>query len=307
MKYFFSLIRYPNLLMLALSQLIFRYGFLHLHEVPLALNDWQFVLLVIATVCLAAGGYIINDIMDSATDWINKPDKVIVGKHISEYNAYNYYIGLNVVGVAIGFYLSNVIEHSGFSALFIVIAGTLYLYATNFKQSLLVGNIIVSLLVALSVIIVGIFDLYPMATPENKDYLSIFFEIILDFAFIAFWLNLIREIIKDIEDYPGDLKQGMNTLPIVLGIETTTKVVFGLTLIPTAGIIYYVLTYLYTLQGASAYILVGVVGPLIYLLIKIWSAKQKQDFSHLSKVVKIIMLLGLLSILVITLNMKYHA
>ena len=115
------------------------------------------------------------------------------------------------------------------------------------------------------------------------------------------------EIIKDIEDYPGDLKQGMNTLPIVLGIETTTKVVFGLALIPTAGIIYYVLTYLYTLQGASAYILVGVVGPLIYLLIKIWSAKQKQDFSHLSKVVKIIMLLGLLSILVITLNMKYHA
>lgn len=307
MKYFFSLIRYPNLLMLALSQLIFRYGFLHLHEVPLALNDWQFVLLVIATVCLAAGGYIINDIMDSDTDLINKPDRVVVGKHISEYNAYNYYIGFNVVGVAIGFYLSNVIEHSGFSALFIVIAGTLYLYATNFKQSLLVGNIIVSLLVALSVIIVGIFDLYPMATPENQDYLSIFFEIILDFAFIAFWLNLIREIIKDIEDYPGDLKQGMNTLPIVLGIETTTKVVFGLALIPTAGIIYYVLTYLYTLQGASAYILVGVVGPLIYLLIKIWSAKQKQDFSHLSKVVKIIMLLGLLSILVITLNMKYHA
>lgn len=307
MKYFFSLIRYPNLLMLALSQLVFRYGFLNLHDIPLTLNDWQFVLLVVATVCLAAGGYIINDIMDSDTDLINKPERVVVGKHISEYNAYNYYIGFNVVGVAIGFYLSNVIEHAGFSALFIVIAGTLYLYATNFKQSLLVGNIIVSLLIALSVIVVGIFDLYPMATPENKAYLSIFFEIILDFAFIAFWLNLIREIIKDIEDYQGDLKQGMNTLPIVFGIENATKVVFGIALIPTAGIIYYVLTYLYTLQIASAYILLGVIGPLVYLLVKIWGAKQKQDYSHLSKVVKIIMLLGLMSILVITLNMKYHA
>ena len=100
---YLKLIRYQNLLMLALMQLIFRYGFLELQNIPLALADWQYVLLVLATVCIAAGGYIINNIMDVETDTENKPENVIVGKFISETKAYNLYIGFTVIGVAIGF------------------------------------------------------------------------------------------------------------------------------------------------------------------------------------------------------------
>ncbi len=288
-------------------QLVLRYGFLQPQDIPLALNDWQFILLVLATVCLAAGGYIINDIMDSETDFINKPEKVLVGQHISEYDAYNYYIGFNIVGVGLGFYLSNVIDSAGFSALFIIIAATLYLYATSLKQSLLVGNIIVSLLLALSVIIVGIFDLYPVITPDNQSVMSIFFEILLDYAFVVFFINLLREIVKDMEDINGDYNQGMKTLPIVLGVQRTAKVVFALSLLPTLCIVYYVLTYLFQLQIASLYILVAIVGPLVYFAVKIWSAKLKTDFSTLSKLLKIVLFLGILSILIITINMKYHA
>ncbi len=307
MKHLLQLIRYKNLLMLALMQLVLHFGFLKPQGIPLALADWQFILLVIATVCLAAGGYIINDIIDTDTDLINKPDQMIVGKHLSEYVAYNYYIGFNITGVGIGFYLSNFIGSAGFSALFIVISATLYLYATNFKQSLLVGNILISLLVSLSVIIVGIFDLYPIINPENKDFLSVLFEIILDFSLMAFLLNLLREIVKDTEDIDGDYNQGMRTLPIVLGIQRTAKVVFVIALLTTLMIVYYLLTYLFQLQIASLFILITVVGPLLYFLIKIWSAKHKTDFSKLSTVLKIIMFLGVLSIVIITINMNQHA
>src|SRR6218665_2372627 len=101
---FLKLIRYKNLLMLAFMQLLFRYAFLKQQNIPLALADWQYGLLVLSTVLLAAAGYVINDIFDVATDSINKPNKVIIGKGISETRAYNIYIGLNIIGVAIGFY-----------------------------------------------------------------------------------------------------------------------------------------------------------------------------------------------------------
>ena len=96
-----KLIRYQNLLMLAFMQLIFRYGFLKFQNIPLALTDWHYGLLVLATVAIAAGGYIINNILDVETDSDNDPENVIVGKTISEISAYNMYIGFTIIGVAI--------------------------------------------------------------------------------------------------------------------------------------------------------------------------------------------------------------
>ncbi len=158
MKYL-KLVRYQNLLMLAFMQVLFRYAFLKQQNIPLALADWQYALLVLSTVLLAAAGYVINDIFDVATDSINKPNEVIIGKGISETRAYNIYIGLNITGVAIGFYLSNVILRPSFATIFILIASLLYFYSTSLKQIMILGNFIVALLLALSVIIIGIFDI----------------------------------------------------------------------------------------------------------------------------------------------------
>lgn len=308
MKAFFKLIRYQNLLMLALMQLLFHYGFLKQQPgLVLALSDFQYILLVLATVAIAAGGFVINNIMDQETDRINKPENVVVGKSISETMAYNIYIGCNIIGVGIGFYLSNIIGKAGFSALFIVIAATLYLYATSLKQSLLIGNLIVALLLSVSVIVVGIFDLYPMINETNQPQMSVLFRILLDYAVFAFMINFIREIVKDIEDIDGDYNTGMSTLPIVLGKARTAKVAFALAFIPIAGLLYYINQNLLGLQYVLFYLLLFVIGPLLYFLIKIWSAKSKADFHHLSTVLKLIVLFGILSIVVITLNMHYHA
>lgn len=290
-------------------QLIFRYGFLELQNIPLALADWQYILLIVATVFIAAGGYIINNIFDVETDTANKPKNVIVGQYISETKAYNLYTGFTIIGVALGFYLSNVISKPSFASLFIVIAATLYFYATSLKQSLLIGNLIVALLLSFSVIIIGIFDLFPLTNQENRPVLGLLFGILLDYAIFAFIINFIREIVKDLQDVNGDSNQGMNTLPIVLGVIKTTKLVFVLSFIPVILTLNYIYSNLFAsgLLYGTLYGLVFILAPLLYFTIKIWSAKTTQDFHHLSTVLKWILFFGILSIVVISLNIKYNA
>lgn len=306
---FLKLIRYQNLLMLAFMQLIFRYGFLKLQNVPLALAEWQYGLLVLCTVLLAAAGYVINDIFDQDTDIENKPKDVIIGKKITEAKAYNIYAALNITGVAIGFYLSNVILKPGFAVIFILIAATLYIYATSLKQMLLLGNIIVALLLSFSVVIIGIFDLYPVIDQENQAIMANLFSILLDFALFAFMINFMREIVKDLEDIKGDSNQGMKTLPIVLGMDKTSKLASILALIPTVFLLVYINNYFMAnnLLITTIYAFVFVVGPLLFFSIKIWSAKTKKEFHKLSLLLKWILFFGIISIAIITLNIKYNA
>ncbi len=288
-------------------QLIFRFGFFKLQNIPLALADWHYGLLVLSTVLIAAGGYVINNIFDQNTDYENKPNDVIVGKSITETQAYNIYFALTVSGVVLGFYLSNVIQKPGFASIFILIAATLYLYATSLKQMMIIGNIVVALLLSFSVIIIGIFDLYPATALENQQQMSVFFSILLDYAVFAFMINILREIIKDIEDIDGDYNQGMNTLPIVVGKSITSKIVLGLSFIPLFIIIYYINKYLLDLVWVTIYMLLFVCGPLVFFIIKMWTAKSKKEFHVLSLVLKWILFFGILSVVVISLNMKYNA
>ncbi|HSD08969.1 geranylgeranylglycerol-phosphate geranylgeranyltransferase [Flavobacterium sp.] len=306
---YLKLIRYQNLLMLALMQLLFRYGFLNFQSIPLALNEWQYLLLVFATIMIAAGGYVINNIMDQATDNDNKPNQVIVGKSITEVTAYNVYFLVTVLGVGAGFYLSNVIGKPGFAAIFIVISATLYLYATSLKQMLLIGNFVVALLLAFSVIIIGVFDLLPAINTENKVIMADLFSILLDYAIFAFVINFIREIVKDLEDINGDYNQGMNTLPIVLGIKRTAKLVLVLSLIPLVLVVLYIKKYFFAfdLYLATIYALIFIVAPLIYFPVKMIDAKNSKDFHHLSIVLKLVILFGLFSIAIVTYNILHHA
>lgn len=304
---FLKLIRYQNLLMLAFMQLIFRYAFFKIQDIPVALADWQYGLLVLSTVLIAAGGYVINNILDQKTDAINKPNNVIIGKTISETTAYTLYMALTVAGVAIGFYLSNVILKPSFAAVFILIAATLYLYATSLKQIMIVGNSIIAILLSCSVIIIGVFDLLPAIDAGNQQQMRIVFSILLDYAIFTFFINILREIIKDIEDVDGDYNQGLGTLPIVIGKSRTAKIVFGLSFVPILLLLYYINSYLLNLIYTTIYLLLFVMGPLFYFTVKVWSAKSKKEFHTLSLLLKWIMFFGILSVVIISLNMKYNA
>jgi len=139
--------------------------------------------------------------------------------------------------------------------------------------------------------------------------MSVLFSILIDYAIFAFMINFIREIVKDLEDVNGDYNQGMSTLPIVMGVQRTSRVVFGLSFIPLVVLLYYTNEYFAAgnLYVTMIYTLSCVVGPLLYFTIKSWSAKTKKDFQHLSKVLKLVLLFGIISIAVVAYNIKYHA
>jgi len=305
---FLKLIRYQNLLLLALMQLVFRFGYLELIKIPLSLFYWQYSLLVFATVLIAAGGYVINDIFDQETDEINKPEKVIIGRHISESKAYTIYSSLTIAGVACGFVLANSVSHPNFAVLFVLIATLLYFYASTLKQIALVGNIVVAVLLAFSVIIIGIFDIIPNTFDINRAQMGLAFSILFDYAKFAFIINLVREIIKDIEDVNGDNSQGIRTLPIIIGTKKTTIIAFILLLIPTLYLFYYINNNLFSnnLYYSIFYLLALVIAPMIFCLIKIGNAKEKSDFLFISQLLKWIIFFGILSVAVITLNIKYN-
>ena len=292
-----NIIRWKNLLMIALVQLLIKYALLEPFGVSTSLNGLRISILIIATICIAAAGNIINDINDIETDAINKPNKIIVGKNISEKTAYNLFIIFNVTGVGFGFYLSHLVGKSAFFSLFIIVSVLLYVYTTYLKRTLLVGNIIISILVALSLIFVGIFELLPSITSINRETQLTFFKVILDYAMFAFIINLLREIVKDIEDIDGDYKTGMNTLPIAIGRERAKNVLIILNFIPLLGIIYYINSSLYKQPIVVGYFLLLIVGPLIYNSIKLFTAKTKNDFHQISSIYKLIMLFGMLSLL----------
>ena len=307
MKYL-KLIRYQNLLLLAFMQLLFRYGFLKFQNIFLSLNDWQYALLVLATVLIAAAGYVINDILDQETDYDNNKGNVIVGKLISEKAAYNLYFVLNITGVGIGYYLANLINKPSFAGAFIIISATLYMYATSLKQMLLIGNIVVALLLSFSVIIIGLFDLLPATYEGNQTEMGVMFSILIDYAIFAFIINLIREIVKDMEDVEGDYNNGMSTLPIAIGLGKTSKIVGVLGIIATLILLWYINSNLMSskLYYAVIYGLLFVVAPMIFFVVKVWNAKTKEDFRLLSTVLKWIIFFGILSILAVNLNIMQN-
>ncbi len=301
MIHFFKLIRWKNLIMIALVQYLIKYAlllpFFESHGVFTTLKPLGFAILVLATIFIAAGGYIINDIYDVETDTVNKPDQLIINKYISEKSALTLFIIMNVFGVGLGYYLSNGIGKSGFFVIFIIASALLYIYSSYLKQVLLVGNIVVSLVVSLSILLVGVFELLPALTDTNRVVQITFFKIILDYAIFAFMINLVRELVKDIEDIDGDYKVDMRTLPIVLGRERANKIVFTLSLIPLVSVVYYVITYLYKQPLVVGYFLVLVIAPLIYISIKLFSAEQKSSYKHISLMLKLVMLTGMFSLL----------
>jgi 4-hydroxybenzoate polyprenyltransferase len=283
-------------------QVVFRLGFLEKQNITLALTHFQFLLLVLASILLAAGGFVINDIFDQDIDAINKPNKVVVGKYISEEKAYYLYSFCTICGVALGMYVSNVIQKPAFLSLFMFIAVLLYFYASTLKSAPLLGNIVISGLVAFSVLILALFDLYPMLNYNDIRNSTIVFSILKDYAFFAFAVNLIREIVKDCEDIIGDKLQNCKTLAVVIGLSKTNKIIAFFLVIFAAYLIYHCFNFLMygSLIYVTFYLFITVIAPMLYCTIQIWNAKESKEYHKISVILKMILFFGILSIVLIT-------
>jgi 4-hydroxybenzoate polyprenyltransferase len=110
-------------------------------------------------------------------------------------------------------------------------------------------------LFAFSLLIVGLFDLLPAITFLNQEHQSFIFSILLNYSFFAFYIILMREIVKDIEDIDGDKNGNLSTLPIILGRKRTSYIVFGMSVLAMFGTVYYIYIHLYNYTSAVVYFL----------------------------------------------------
>ncbi|QIE58961.1 UbiA family prenyltransferase [Rasiella rasia] len=294
---FLRIVRPVNLLLLLFTQVAIKYGFFEPLGIDVAMGHIDFGFLVVATLCIAAAGNVINDIHDVAIDTINKPGRVILGTKISEKKAYNFYLVLNVLGVGAGFLVANRLGHPGLAAIFIGISILLYSYASYLSTIVVLSNLVISILVACSLLVLIIFDIYPVII-ENPTALQITAATtIVWFAASAFYLNLLREIVKDIQDVNGDKNGGRNTLAIVLGRSRTTTIVFGLGLIALFALLWFTNTYLYNFKTVNSYFIFLIGAPLLYFCIRAWNAKRAKDYMVLSWILKLVMFTGVCSLL----------
>ncbi len=290
---YLKLIKYDNLLIIALAQLCIKYGLFEPFGIAITLNGFGIALLIIATLSIAAAGNIIIEIYDQE----NVSSKSLINRTITEKSANRLFIILNVIGVLIGFYLANLIGRPGFAALFVLISGIFYIYASYLKEVLVVKNIIIGLLAALSLVTVGIFDLLPAITPKNRESQTVIFSIILDYAIFAFLIVILREIIKDCLNIDRDHNTGMTTIPIAMGKIRTIKLVGLLGALPIAAVVYYIYTYLFSNSQAVIFVLVLLVAPLLYFVIKSLTAESDKHLVILKGLLKIILLIASLSLL----------
>ncbi|MGF7215291.1 4-hydroxybenzoate polyprenyltransferase [Spirosoma lacussanchae] len=274
---FLRLIRVQNLLIVVLTQFLARIALVGPREQWLQiLVDPTIWLLSFSTVCIAAAGYIINDYFDIKIDLVNKPDRVVIGRYLKRRVALVAHQSLNVIGCLIGLYLSRWVF-----VVDVVSVSLLWFYSANLKRQPVTGNIVISLLTALSLIVLAVYY------RQNADMLLIY-------ALFSFGISLVREIIKDMQDIRGDARFGCRTLPIVWGLRRTKYLLYVLiaSFITTLFLIADSLNN-WRLEVIFLILLV----PLTWLTYRLVYADKRSDFGYLSTLCKLIMLMGVLSMI----------
>ncbi|SHG98422.1 4-hydroxybenzoate polyprenyltransferase [Chryseolinea serpens] len=266
----FKLTRFGNLVIIAFAQ-YFTARFL---IGPQTFTDLHLAILSLSTVCIAAAGYIINDYYDVKIDYINKPERVVIGKQITRRYAILFHVVLSSAGILLGLILSWRIGAVNVFSVFL-----LWLYSNSLKRLPFVGNLMVAMLTGLSIYVV---DLYYGAHSA----------MVIIYAVFAFFMTLVREIIKDMEDLKGDNTFGCKTLPIVLGMRRTKVIIYAILAIFSATV--FALNVLYEALPLQYYV-VFLFLPLLWLFYRLLRADMKKDFAWLSAFCKVIMLLGISS------------
>jgi len=302
---YIKIIRPLNLLIIILTMGLLRFcvvePFFGLGNAAPAMNYYDFGLLLLATLLIAAGGYVINDYYDRAIDAVNKPKKIIAGKSISLKTLKPYYFILTALGVLTGLWLAIRIDYLLLSLIFPVVAIMLWYYSVKYQKTYLAGNLMIALMSGLVVLIVWIAEMFallahPVKYVEVINQVKIVGWITLAYTLFAFLVTLVREILKDIEDMQGDNAHGYRTLPIVSGFRKARAIaamVTGLVVL-ALGIFQYYL-YLHGFTLVFWYLMVAVQSLLLYLIYQTVKSQTKEDFNFASNVSKIIMIAGILS------------
>jgi 4-hydroxybenzoate polyprenyltransferase len=279
------IIRPLNLFLIAILQIVALYSLGEYNY--LLYNPEKTLYLIASTLLIAAGGYIINDYFDIKIDQINKPDKVVIGISLSRRLA----IILHITFTASGLFLAWLVNYTTL-ALAAISALLLYFYSSSYKKQFLIGNLVIAILGAMSIVICQAYIGY---LHQGK---------VLAYAVFAGLITLIREVVKDQEDIRGDEAFQSTSLAIVLGLRKTKTFLLSITaLLLLAILVYPFLAWSFYEDSTQrffiymAYIAVGVLAPLLLFIFRLVKADTQSEFHNMSGLLKFIMLNGILSMI----------
>lgn len=298
-SYYLKLIRWKNLVFIAYTFYLLKFQLFQNSLVEQKLTVFQFLILLFSVLLITAAGYIFNDINDVKADLINKPNNMIVSTKINYEKAHQWYKITNTIGVVLGISLCLQLGNPSYSFFFIVATLLLYYYSKYLKGKPLIGNLLVSTLISISIFLPAIFDLNFENSNQQTTKIKV---IVFVLAFFSFCLNLIREIIKDIEDINGDFKLNLRTFPILFGRDRSKKLAIYLCAITLFFLTYMILTLNEIDKYLNLYVFLFVVIPLLYTTFKIKKATTTKMFHKISMYLKIIMFLGVNTLLFLSKN-----
>lgn len=310
---FFKLIRWKNLLILLGTLtflwwvLIFNVG--RILNMPIFLEINHFAALAFSTICIMAAGNIINDYLDIKIDLRNKPERVVIGTIISKRWAIALHSILNIIGIGIAGYLGYRLNNPWLVTMQISCTMLLWVYSTHLKRMYVVGNFVVACLTGFAVLLLLFYE------PMLKTFLQnpVFLHqnptvklnpayVIIVYSFFAFMLTWMREIVKDMEDFKGDKEEGCMTMPIKDGLQKTAHFFRSLGLITSLPLLYVVYELIsHEIWSIGLVMLLLLVIPLLYISLGITKKATQNHYSKWSRYLKFIMLLGIFTILLITL------
>lgn len=305
MKHWLKLLRVKNLLIVAFTQLVvyMTVNFEFLSQNERILHPSLFLLLMLSTLLITGAGYIINDYFDVKIDSINKPRDLIITNHISSKKALLAHNVLNIIAVIIAAYVAYSVGLTWLVLTQIISITLLVFYSTHFKKMSVIGNVVVSVMTALSVFILYLFEpaLHGYLFSKEiivQEKINPAFHIVIVSVF-AFLLNWMREIIKDIEDLKGDYELGCKTYPIVHGLRKSVNLVHAINICTMLILIFCMLSLFHLDKYLSAIILLIPLVGLMYFSFKLPLLSSFRQFGRLSALLKWLMVIGLLDLLVI--------
>ncbi|MEC3964902.1 geranylgeranylglycerol-phosphate geranylgeranyltransferase [Flagellimonas halotolerans] len=275
----FSVVRGYNILVITLAQYLASIYILA-PNIPLrkVVLDLNLFLIVTASALTIASGYIINNFYDAEKDLINKPTKSMLDRLVSQRFKLTTYFILNFLAVFAASYIS-------FKAVLFFSAYIfgIWIYSHKLKRIPFLGNLVSSTLAIAPFFVVFV-------------YYQNFQTVIFVHAVFLFLLILAREMIKDLENMAGDMAQNYKTIPIIYGqnvSKTIISLLIVLTLFPALLLIKaFDVGYMYLYFMAC-------IAFLILFLFLLWRANGKKHYVWLHNIIKLIIVVGVFSILLI--------
>ncbi|MFV8467300.1 geranylgeranylglycerol-phosphate geranylgeranyltransferase [Flavobacterium sp. LB1P62] len=294
----FSVVRGYNIPIIILAQYLSAIFILAPEKRALdILLDFNLFILVIASSLAIASGYIINNFYDSQKDLINRPNKSMLDRLVSQKTKLSVYFALNFIVALMALFVSWRV-FLFFSAYIF----SIWFYSHKIKKYPIIGNLTASLLAVLPFFAILLYFYIQIPFEEIENYERQLAVIFAHAAFL-FLLILIREMVKDLENLRGDLANDYKTIPIVYGEEISKKTITILTILAVIPV--YLLIEIYDVGYMDIYFYSCLI-VLIFFLAYLWKSNTKSQFLLLHNVLKFLIVAGVFCIVLINPSVLWH-